>query len=519
MSEQQQKVEQHQGLHITPGQVLVTTGTVLTSGVIDVATHFNPAYTLAGLVAIYAAGRLTPDLLKYLVPGSDPQGAFKVVESIANHYAPEDQGELPQDALSKIKRLLHIKTPAAPGRPKDERDERMPRERDEDEEDGQPGKNALVPIIIPRAPAFRDMCHLITKKRLVLCYTIDGPIYGTIEDLLSMAIIGKPGRGKTTALIYYVAMLLKADAEVHVWDPHGSMSELDGAFPGLHYTDDLEDIPDSITRLRAELEERRVLYKRMKDRIKEVKPPLLLLVDELPVIGEFSKSLAKKGVEEDQTPIKLISDFVLQARKWNCYFIGAGQSTDAEILPTRVTENLSSRIAFYCSTRRATMAGIDLEVAKKFLPALKPDDVKGKMIFDCSRLSESILGAIPAITIKDVQNFLGAQPQPSQAMPTIKDAQDITLNDLLALINRMPDVDPEDRRYSGNLPVLRSPVYEQTMVQQPTRKSTPTLPPDLQKAKDAYEPGMSYRELGAKLGIGKDAAGKRIEELKRRKLI
>lgn len=277
---------------------------------------------------------------------------------------------------------------------------------DEQEDTNQDEPSTQSAIVIPKAPKFPEMCHLLTEKRLVLCWTEKGPVYGTITDLLSMVIIGKPGRGKTTALMYYVAMLLKADAEVHVWDPHGSMSELDGMFADLHYTDDLEDIPDSIAALRTELEERRLLYKRTK----QVRRPLLLLVDELPVIGEYNKSLTKKGVEENHTPVKLISDFVLQARKWNCYFIGAGQSTDADVLPTRVTENLSSRIVFYSSNRRATMAGIDLETAKKFLPILKPDDdeCKGKMIFDCSRLSESILGAIPYITVKDIQQFLGA---------------------------------------------------------------------------------------------------------------
>lgn len=284
------------------------------------------------------------------------------------------------------------------------RDEEEPEE-DTDHDAGQGELDTQSTIVIPKAPKFSDMCHLITAKRLVLCWTENGPVYGTIADLLSMVIIGKPGRGKTTALMYYVAMLLKADAEVHVWDPHGSMSELDGKFADLHYTDDLEDIPDSITALRTELEERRLLYKRTK----QVRRPLLLLVDELPVIGEYNKSLTKKGVEEQHTPVKLISDFVLQARKWNCYFIGAGQSTDADVLPTRVTENLSSRIVFYSSNRRATMAGIELEIAKKFLPVLKPDDDehKGKMIFDCSRLSESILGAIPFITAQDIQGFLG----------------------------------------------------------------------------------------------------------------
>ena len=277
-------------------------------------------------------------------------------------------------------------------------DHKQSDEREEDDDENEQERSVSLPLgRMPIAPPFPKMCHLITPERLVLCYTADGPLYGTVKDLLSMVIIGKPGRGKTTALMYLVAMLLHANAEVHVWDPHGSLSELCD-IEHLHYTDELEDIPASIDALQAILEPRRKLYKASK----QVLHPLLLLVDELPVIAQFGK-------KKDQRVFDLIEKFVLEARKWNCYFIGAGQSTDAEILPTRVTENLSSRIAFYTSNRRATMAGIDLEVAKRFLPILKPDEdeMKGKMIFDCSRLSEPVLGAIPAITMPDILNFLG----------------------------------------------------------------------------------------------------------------
>jgi hypothetical protein len=98
-------------------------------------------------------------------------------------------------------------------------------DRDEDEPDGERESRGGDGVSLPIAPPFRRMSYLIAPNRLVLCWTVNGPLHGTIEDLLSMVIIGKPGRGKTTALIYYVAILLKAGAEVHVWDPHGSLSE------------------------------------------------------------------------------------------------------------------------------------------------------------------------------------------------------------------------------------------------------------------------------------------------------
>ena len=264
---------------------------------------------------------------------------------------------------------------------------------------------------IPQSPAFREMCHLITKERLVLCWSVDGPVYGTVTDLLSMVIVGLPGRGKTTALTYYVAMLLKAGAEVHVWDPHSSLNELVGV-EGLRYTDDLADMSASVPGLFAELEERRQLWKTKR----QVKRPLLLLVDELPVIGRYASKKNKDIIE-------LIEKFTLEARKWNCYFIGSGQSTDAEILPTRITENLSSRILFFCSDRRARMAGLtDEKAIKTLLPQLKPDDVKGKMIFDCARIGEPILGAIPFTSVSDVSQFVNMGNASGNTVETVPQA-------------------------------------------------------------------------------------------------
>lgn len=275
--------------------------------------------------------------------------------------------------------------------PDEEEDEPESDAGDEIEEDA-PAPSVQIPV----APAFKDMCSLINERRLVLCYTAKGPLFGTVNDLLSMLIVGKPGRGKTTALTYYVAMLLHAGAEVHVWDPHGSLSELAG-IERLHYTDELADIPGSVVVLESELEERRTLFKTLK----RVKHPLLLLIDELPIISQFAK--------KEPAVFDLFQRFVLEARKWNCYFIGSGQSTDAEILPTRIADSLSSRIVFYVERRKATQAGVDLETAKKLLPVLKPDsdELKGKMIFDCSRLSEPVIGAIPFTTVQDIIEFLG----------------------------------------------------------------------------------------------------------------
>ena len=273
-----------------------------------------------------------------------------------------------------------------------------------------------APIAIPRAPAFREMCHLISRDRLILCYTASGPAYGTVDDLLSMAVTGKPGRGKTTALMYYVTILLSIGAEVIIWDPHGAMGELallnGKSLAGLPatacviYLDRKEEIINSIPALQEDLAERDALYRPPSRRVKH---PRLLLADELPVLADFDDELArvyKKREEEAPSLIKVIRRYVLEARKWRCFFIGSGQSMDAEILPTRVTESLNSRIVFFSSDRRARMAGLENEAVKKYLPLIRRAG-SGIMIFDCARWDEPVLGAIPLITVEEMLRFLG----------------------------------------------------------------------------------------------------------------
>src|SRR5579864_3713926 len=194
---------------------------------------------------------------------------------------------------------------------------------------------------LPAAPPFRSIAHLMTSESIILTYTSAGPVYGEVSDLLSMALVGKPKRGKTTALLYYLCILLLAHAEVWVWDPHGEMSEL--AY-GLNYFDRLEDIAKSVPYLEKQLNERDALYKATK----QVKHPLVLLVDELPVIAEWERT-QRKLKHEVPSPYYIMKRFTLEARKWNGYVFISGQSLPAEVLPTLTRDNLSSRLVLECS--------------------------------------------------------------------------------------------------------------------------------------------------------------------------
>jgi hypothetical protein len=295
----------------------------------------------------------------------------------------------------------------------------------------QQAEGAQDNFVKPVAPDFRSMAHLITTEQIPLCWT-DGPKFGTVDDLLSMAVTGKPGRGKTTALMYYIVALLKNGAEVFVWDPHGAMGELavlnGRLLPGMPatarviYLDRKDDIVDSVPVLQAKLHERDEIYRECQRRRAPYKMhPLLLLADELPVLADYddqveaqykliNKKLVKEGEEPEEVPslIYIIRRFVLEARKWRCFFIGSGQSIDAEILPTKVTDALNSRIIFFNSDRKARMSGLETDAIKNLLPLLRRAG-SGVMIFDCARWDEPVIGALPMITIEDMLTFLGIQ--------------------------------------------------------------------------------------------------------------
>lgn len=295
-------------------------------------------------------------------------------------------------------------------------------------------------VVLPVAPPFKQMAHLITMEKMPLCFVVDPrnsdrviPMFGTIDDLLSMAVTGKPGRGKTVALMYYVAMLLRCGAEVFVFDPHGAMAELavlnGRVLPGMpvtarvHYHDRKETITGAVPGLFRELEERdryyRPQYVNGELVSHRVKHPLLVLADELPILADFDEQVEaeykkinrqhiKDNEEEEEVPslTYLIRRIVLEARKWRCFFIGSGQSFDADVLPTKVTENLNSRIVFFSSNRRARMSGLENDAIKNLLPLIRRGG-SGVMVYDCSRWDEPLIGAIPYISVDDLLNFLG----------------------------------------------------------------------------------------------------------------
>lgn len=250
---------------------------------------------------------------------------------------------------------------------------------------------------MPEAPVFKDMKYLIGgSDELVLGYGNDGPIYGTVKDLLSMMFVGKPGRGKSSALLYYTAILVMINAIVWVFDPQGSMSEIKGV---LNYKDTMEDIEDSLPDIYSEITERENLWRQNRS----VKPPMLILIDEIPLIADYE---ADKKIGNGI--LKLTRKAVLEWRKYNVYVILSGQSLPATVLPTLTRDNLASRLVFYSSDAHARMAGLDEDSRKKLLPVLRKAKA-GTAILDVSTRDEPDIASIPFTTVNDLVEIVDGE--------------------------------------------------------------------------------------------------------------
>jgi len=301
------------------------------------------------------------------------------------------------------------------------------------------------PLPLPKAPKFWQMAHFITEDQMPLCFVTDDnpesptylqtiPIFGTILDLLSLAVIGKPGRGKTVLLIYYTVVLLRYGCEVHLFDPHGVMGQLrllhGRVLPNMpptariYYYDRKEAMTEAVNGLLVEVVGRDEYY-RLEELIdgkivtQRKKHPLLVLADELPVLADFddqnkdeykelNRERKQQGESKLQCPLlgHLVRRTVLEARKWNMYFIGSSQSIDASILPTKVTDALNSRIVFYNTERKARMVGLEADVIKKMLPRIRRAG-PGMTIYDCARWEYPRIGSIPEITVEDMLAYCG----------------------------------------------------------------------------------------------------------------
>lgn len=175
-----------------------------------------------------------------------------------------------------------------------------------------------------------------SPDRMLLGYSADGALYGSVDALLSTAIAGRPGQGKSTLLRFIYAQLRCIGAEAEVWDLHGSIAE---DVRGCRSADTVADIEASARRVISLLDER------IKSRSYV---PHLILIDEWPSLALASRDAVKAAAR-----------IVLEGRKRGMYALIAGQGLPADRFGgSLVRDALSSRYVFKTSAAQARMAGL-----------------------------------------------------------------------------------------------------------------------------------------------------------------
>lgn len=253
---------------------------------------------------------------------------------------------------------------------------------------------------LPTAPTFAQMLAdgwQPSMARFCLGYANTGPIWGSIDDLLSTLVIGRPGTGKTTLLRSLLAQLVAVQADIAILDPHGGMADLA----------DLRGVAKWRAESPGELEEvSRLLVAELDNRLAARRDgerhfhPLLLLCDEWNLMADMAPGA-----------VTAARRYVLEARKVRGYALVSGQGAPASSFGgSTARDGVSSRFILWTTPGQARMAGLETDDTKgvKHLLGQLRKDPRGRAILARSS-SDPVIVAIPNTTAEDLAEVVEAR--------------------------------------------------------------------------------------------------------------
>lgn len=218
-----------------------------------------------------------------------------------------------------------------------------------------------------------------TPDRMLFAYSDTGPIYGRLDQLLSVEIVGRQGQGKTTLLRLIYAQCLIVGVKIMVWDLHEDIVD---DLPGAQTYTSAAAIEQSARDLEQELD------RRIADHDKTA-TPIMALVDEINQLVNVVPSVAT-----------VIGRVVNEGRKYRVFCIVSAKGLPATLFGgSTVRDAFSSRFAFQTTTRQAAMIGFDRDV----VPAVR-DLTPGRALFEGPVPAQVI--SVPYTTADDVKAIL-----------------------------------------------------------------------------------------------------------------
>ena len=248
-----------------------------------------------------------------------------------------------------------------------------------------------APEGLPEAPTFGRLLEsgfTPTPERMLLGYNHNGPLYASIDALLSTGVAGRPGQGKSSLLRFiYAQVTMLPGGKVFTLDPHGSITEdVQGGSGLLFDAGSVSEFEEAAKWIMAELDQRLKAYRNGQRDFK----PIMGLVDELPVV-----SLASTNAKV------AIGRIILEGRKVKMYSLISGQGLPADTLGGSLFRDaLSSRYIFKTTEAQGRIAGLEKD-SRKLLEGLE----KGRAVFDGPALDRPGIVAVPFVKSEDLASL------------------------------------------------------------------------------------------------------------------
>lgn len=211
----------------------------------------------------------------------------------------------------------------------------------------QPALPAPVVDALPALPTAKSIYELAPAMhnvdKVLLGYDEQGPIWLEIDDLLSIAMAGNSGRGKSRALLWLVVQFLRLKVATVIIDGKADLRKWLGIYHPVAYTPPEiqrvvdEGIYDIEQRLEADSQGLGMEF-----------PPKLFIIDELDLVaGRYA------GVT------KLIELLTKKSRSVNVHGVYSNQSIPADLVGGIKNRGvIVSRICFYCDDEAAQLIGV-----------------------------------------------------------------------------------------------------------------------------------------------------------------
>lgn len=187
----------------------------------------------------------------------------------------------------------------------------------------------------------------------------EGEVWQPLEKLRHIVVAGSTDSGKSAFLRSLLYQLCRSSAPVELY-----LTDMEGltfaAFEGVPQraypiAESVEGATEIAFRLVQEMERRAALYQatgRFPEKLSEYHSQISNLESRLPwlvaIFDEFTALMDEAGKHSDL--YRLIGQLAMRGRKYGITLVLAGQDFKADLLGTRITNQLRTRVQFACAT-------------------------------------------------------------------------------------------------------------------------------------------------------------------------